>query len=158
MNPNFKTLLKNPIHMLAFGFGSGLSPRLPGSVGSLLALALYFPLYQLGWVLYGVIVILATLFGFWLCGRSAADLGQHDYEGIVWDEFVGMWITLFLIPPDWYWLTVGYLLFRLLDIAKPWPIKYFDRSVGGGFGIMMDDIIAGILACLGLHALRLLLL
>ncbi|MBP9615325.1 MAG: phosphatidylglycerophosphatase A, partial [Thiopseudomonas sp.] len=88
----------------------------------------------------------------WLCGRVATDLGVHDHGGIVWDEFVGIWITLIFLPNTWLWLLLGFVVFRLLDIAKPWPISVLDRKVGGGFGIMIDDILAGVIAAGVLYA------
>jgi len=84
-------------------------------------------------------------------------LQVHDHPGIVWDEFVGFWITLWAVPLDWRWVIAGFVVFRLYDIVKPWPVSVLDRKVGGGFGIMIDDILAGVMACLTLHiALRLL--
>ena len=97
---------------------------------------------------YGLVIVLSTLLGIWLCHRTAADLGVHDHGGIVWDEFVGLWIALWLAPTGWPWLLAGFALFRLFDIWKPWPIRWVDRQVGGGFGIMLDDIIAGFMALL----------
>ena len=79
---------------------------------------------------------------------------MHDHPGIVWDEFVGYWITLWALPPTWTWIIAGFVVFRVFDIAKPWPISLLDRKVGGGFGIMIDDIVAGILACGVLHLAR----
>ena len=84
----------------------------------------------------------------------ARDLGVHDHGGIVWDEFVGYWITMFLLPVRWEWVLGGFLLFRLLDIWKPWPIRWADRQVHGGLGIMLDDVLAGFVACAVLHGLR----
>jgi phosphatidylglycerophosphatase A len=94
---------------------------------------------------------LSTLFGVWLCGKVARDLGVHDHGGIVWDEMVGIWITLWLVPADWYWLLLGLGLFRLFDTVKPWPIRWIDRQIHGGFGIMLDDVLAGIFAWLALQ-------
>jgi phosphatidylglycerophosphatase A len=88
-----------------------------------------------------------------LCGKVAEDLRVHDHEGIVWDEMVGMWITLWLVPEGWGWLLVGFLLFRLFDILKPWPISWIDRHVHGGVGIMLDDVLAGVFAWLALQLL-----
>ena len=108
---------------------------------------------DLGNLLLGLVLGLGTLFGFWLCGRVAEDLGVQDHEGIVWDEMVGMWITLWLVPPGWQWLLLGFLMFRFFDILKPWPIRWIDRHVHGGVGIMLDDVLAGIFAWLAMHAL-----
>lgn len=144
---------RNPWHFIAFGFGSGAMRKAPGTWGSLVGL-LFVPLLQLlpHWG-YGLILLLGSLFGFWLCGKVSRDLGVHDHGGIVWDEIVGIWITLWLAPPGWPWLLVGFLLFRLLDILKPWPISWVDRRVHGGVGIMLDDLLAGAGAWLLLQGL-----
>jgi phosphatidylglycerophosphatase A len=155
------SLEENPLvfrqwrHCLAFGFGSGLARQAPGTVGTLVALPLYLALAQLPWWLYGVIVIAALALGVRLCGDVARELGVHDHGGIVFDEFVGYWITMFMLPTSWGWVLGGFILFRLFDIWKPWPIRWFDRHVGGGLGIMLDDAVAGAVACLALHAIRL---
>jgi len=136
----------DPWHNLAFGFGSGLMPKAPGTWGSLVALP-FVPLWQLlpGW---GYLLMLGAtmLFGVWLCGKVAHELGVHDHEGIVWDEFVGIWITFWLVPEGWYWLLLGFVVFRVMDIAKPWPISWVDRHIHGGGGIMLDDVLAGVAA------------
>lgn len=143
-SPVSPSVWTNPWHNLAFGLGSGTLPKAPGTWGSLVALA-FVPLLQaLSPWLYGALLVVAAVFGCWLCGKVARDLGVHDHEGIVWDEFVGIWITLFLAPPGLGWLLLGFVAFRVLDIAKPWPIRWADRHVEGGLGIMLDDLLAGI--------------
>lgn len=137
---------RNPWHFLAFGLGSGTLPKTPGTWGSLLGLAAVPLLQWLPLWGYAGVLLAASLLGIWLCGRVADDLGVHDHEGIVWDEFVGIWLTLFLAPPGWLWLCVGFVLFRFFDILKPWPIGWADRHVEGGLGIMLDDLLAGLLA------------
>ncbi|PTS85982.1 phosphatidylglycerophosphatase A [Pseudomonas sp. HMWF032] len=142
---------RNPWHFLAFGFGSGTLPKAPGTWGSLVALP-FIPLLQMlpdwgYWLMLGA----TMLFGFWLCGKVADDLRVHDHEGIVWDEMVGMWITLWLVPHGWGWLLLGFLLFRVFDILKPWPIRWVDRHVHGGVGIMLDDVLAGVFAWMALQ-------
>ena len=146
---------KNPIHLLAFGFGSGAAPKAPGTFGTLAGGILYLLLLaQLSVSYYLLVLLIATLAGIYICGKTASDIGVHDHGGIVWDEFVGMWITLLWVPAGWGWLAVGFLLFRLFDIVKPWPIRWLDQHVHGGWGIMLDDIVAGImaLACLQMLA------
>jgi phosphatidylglycerophosphatase A len=106
---------------------------------------------------YVLVLVVATLLGIWLCDRTAKDMGVHDHGGIVWDEFVGLWLTMLLAPPGWLWLLAGFALFRLFDIWKPWPIGWVDRRVGGGFGIMLDDLLAGLMALLVLLAAELLI-
>ena len=141
------TIIKNPIHLLAFGFGSGLSPVAPGTFGTLAAIPIYLALVNsVDSVIYLLVVILLSLLGFWLCGKTAKDLGVHDHPGIVWDEIVGFLITMYLVPLSWIWIMVGFALFRAFDILKPWPIRSLDQKVEGGIGIMLDDIVAGIFA------------
>ena len=109
---------------------------------------LYIPLQTLFWPIYVGIVLVLFLIGIWLCGKTAKDLGVHDHPAIVWDEIVGYLVTMILVPSGWQWLLAGFVLFRLFDIWKPWPIYLIDKRVGGGFGIMIDDVIAGIFALL----------
>ncbi|MFT6616878.1 MAG: phosphatidylglycerophosphatase A [Halopseudomonas sp.] len=137
---------RNPIHFLAFGFGSGAVRRAPGTWGTLASVP-FVPLWQhLSLSGYLAVIVISTLLGIWLCGRTAKDLGVHDHGGIVWDEFVGYWLTMLLAPPGWLWLLGGFVLFRFFDILKPWPIGWVDRKVHGGLGIMLDDILAGLMA------------
>ena len=137
---------RNPWHFLAFGFGSGLAKWAPGTFGTLAAIPVYLLLVQLPWLWYGAITLLAFYIGIRICQVTSDDLKVHDFSGIVWDEFVGFWITMFLIPLDWKWVILGFILFRFFDIVKPWPIGYLDKRVHGGLGIMIDDVIAGIFA------------
>lgn len=132
--------------MLAFGFGSGLSPKAPGTMGTLAAIPLWWLLAQLPLSTYLVVVLVAAVAGILICGRAADRLGVHDHGGIVWDEFVGFWIAMAALPVTWQSLILGFVLFRLFDILKPWPISWLDKKVSGGFGIMIDDVIAGIAA------------
>lgn len=132
--------------MLAFGFGSGLSPKAPGTMGTLAAIPLWWLLAQLPLSTYLVVVLIAAVAGIVICGRAADRLGVHDHGGIVWDEFVGFWIAMAVLPVTWQSLILGFVLFRLFDILKPWPISWLDRRVSGGFGIMIDDVIAGLAA------------
>lgn len=139
---------RNPWHFLAFGFGSGLAPIAPGTFGTLAAIPLYLLLVQLPWSVYAIITLFAFIIGVYICQITSDDLKVHDFSGIVWDEFVGLWITLFLIPFEWHWLILGFVLFRFFDILKPWPINYLDKYAKGGFGIMIDDVLAGLYAWL----------
>jgi phosphatidylglycerophosphatase A len=148
-----QTVLKSPVHFLAFGLGSGLSPKAPGTAGTLAAVPLYLLLLQLPLAYYVLALLVATVFGVWVCGKSSQLLGVHDHGGIVWDEFVGFWITMLMAPPGWLWLLCGFVLFRVFDIWKPWPIRAVDRKVEGGLGIMLDDILAGAFALLALQLL-----
>lgn len=139
-----RKILANPVHCLAFGFGSGLAPKAPGTAGTLLAVPLYLLLAQLSLVPYILTVAAAFIIGVYLCGKTAKDLGVHDHPGIVWDEFVGFWITMVAAPAGWLWIIIGFVLFRLFDIWKPWPIRFFDKNVESGLGIMIDDVLAGV--------------
>ncbi len=138
--------LSNPIQFLALGFGSGLAPKAPGTFGTLAAIPLYFLLTLLTPTLYALAVLLMTLAGFYICGKAADDVGVHDHPAIVWDEFVGFFITMFMIPVSWQSVLLGFILFRFFDIVKPWPISFIDKKVAGGFGIMIDDVLAGAFA------------
>ncbi len=138
--------LKTPSGFLAFGLGSGLAPKAPGTFGTIAAIPFYFLMSGLNWQVYLLVLFLSFLLGIYLCEQATKNLGVHDHGGIVWDEFVGFWLTMFLIPWHWQWLVLGFLLFRFFDIIKPFPIKWLDKHVKGGFGIMIDDVIAGIYA------------
>lgn len=150
-------MLKNPVHLLSLGFGSGLAPKAPGTWGTLAALPFWYALQFLPAASYGAVVVVAFLIGIYLCGETATALGVHDHGGIVWDEFVGLWIALFMLPTGIHWLILGFALFRLFDIWKPWPIRVLDKKVHGGLGIMIDDVLAGVYAYLTLQLCFLLL-
>jgi phosphatidylglycerophosphatase A len=149
------SVFRNPVHFLAFGLGSGAAPVAPGTFGTLAAVPLYLLLTQLPLPLYLLAVVLAFGLGIWLCERTSRDLGVHDHGGIVWDEFVGFWLTMVAAPEGWQWLLAGFLLFRLFDILKPFPISYLDRHIHGGLGIMLDDAVAGSFAWFVLQAAHL---
>ena len=139
---------------LGVGLGTGLSPVAPGTVGSLLILGLYPVWLSIGWVATIIAIVVMSLLGIYICGRSAEIMHTHDDPRIVWDEFAGQSITL--IPliylanlPHW-WIIVAFALFRLFDVWKPFPIGFADRKVHGGFGIMLDDLLAGLMAMFSL--------
>lgn len=145
--------LRNPVHLLAFGLGSGCAPKAPGTFGTLAAVPFFPLLVGLPLPLYLVVLAAAFGLGVWLCDRTSRDLGVHDHGGIVWDEFVGLWLALVPLVPtwaatprDWLGLAAGVVLFRIFDILKPWPIRWLDARVHGGFGIMIDDVVAGLVA------------
>ncbi|MBU0655506.1 MAG: phosphatidylglycerophosphatase A [Gammaproteobacteria bacterium] len=141
-----KTVLSSPVHFLAFGFGSGLSPKAPGTMGTLAAIPLYLLLANLPLWGYLLALLLISVVGVWLCGESSRRLGVHDHGGIVWDEFAGFLLTMTAAPQGWEWIVAGFALFRLFDIWKPWPVRIADRKVHGGLGIMLDDWLAGVYA------------
>ena len=144
-------LLKHPVHFLSLGFGSGLSPYAPGTFGTAAAIPLYLLIQPLSTSWYLLITLAALIIGVYLCEQTAHALGVHDHSGIVWDEIVGFFITMFAVPLDWKWILIGFLLFRFFDIVKPWPIRWIDARVSGGTGIMLDDVVAGLFASIGLH-------
>ncbi len=150
-SPPAPHLLRHPVQLFAFGFGSGLSPVAPGTVGTVAAIPFYLLLAQWNLAGYTLFVALGAVFGVWVCGRASRQLEVHDHPGIVWDEFVGFWITMWAVPTGWQWILAGFLIFRLYDIVKPWPVSLLDKKVGGGLGIMADDVLAGVMACLTLH-------
>ncbi|GAA3536986.1 phosphatidylglycerophosphatase A family protein [Zobellella aerophila] len=147
--------LSNPLHLLALGFGAGLSPVMPGTMGTLAAVPLYWLIQglPLGW--YLALLVVGFIAGIWICNAATKAIGRHDHGAIVWDEIIGFGITMTAAPAGWQWVLAGFVLFRLFDIVKPWPIRWFDRRIHGGFGIMLDDVIAGIFAWLCLQGLAL---
>lgn len=151
--PDLKALLTSPSHFFAFGFGSGLAPFAPGTFGTLAAIPLYWLLQYLPTLAYGVMLVGTFALGVYWCERSSRALGVHDHPGIVWDEMVGYWLTMFLAPAGWLWMLVGFALFRIFDILKPWPVSLADKNVYGGLGIMLDDILAAVYAWLVLQAI-----
>jgi phosphatidylglycerophosphatase A len=142
--------LAQPVHLLALGFGSGLVPVAPGTFGSLVGLAFALALAPLGLTWNLLAVLVATVAGIWICGESARRLGVHDHPAIVWDEVAGMMIAMLAAPDAWWGAPAAFVLFRIFDIAKPWPIREIDHGMGGGAGIMLDDVLAGLFAALGL--------
>jgi len=145
--------LANPVHFLALGFGSGLAPKAPGTAGTLAAIPLYLLLSGLPLWAYLVITAVVTIVGIWICDRAARDFGVHDHPAIVWDEIAGYLITMIAAPAGLVWVLLGFVLFRIFDVIKPWPISILDRRVGGGFGIMVDDVLAGLFALIVLQGL-----
>ena len=154
--PPTRQILQSPVHLLAFGGVAGLSPVGPGTLGTMVGVAVWWVLSWLPIIPYAVVVALLFVLGCWICGRSAKLIGVHDYGGIVFDEIVGFLITATPLLESlhwrsgvlWPWLLAAFLLFRGFDIVKPPPIRWLDRHVGGGFGIMLDDAVAAIPAAL----------
>ena len=140
------------VHFLAFGFGSGKLPVAPGTFGTLVGIPAYLLIQPLTTYIY--VAVVAGLFGVgvWLCHVTEQDLGVHDHPGIVWDEIVGYLITMFMAPAGWVWMAAGFLLFRLFDIWKPFPIRQIEHRIQGGFGNMLDDALAAVYAWLVLYA------
>lgn len=145
--------LKKWYQFLALGFGSGLSPKAPGTMGTLVSVPLVALLLWAGNAYLLAFVLIGSVLGVYVCGQTARDVGEHDHGAIVWDEIIGYGITLLWAPLHWQTLLIGFVLFRLFDIVKPWPISVLDKSVHGGLGIMLDDIAAGIAALVALQLL-----
>ena len=142
--PDLKFLFAHPAHLIAFGFGSGLAPKAPGTVGTLLGWPLFWLIVAVAPDLPNQIVLLMACFllGIWACGRSGRALGVADHGGMVWDEIVAFALVLLFTPPGWIWAGIAFLLFRFFDIIKPWPIRLADRRLKNGFGVMFDDLLA----------------
>ncbi|MEO0443223.1 MAG: phosphatidylglycerophosphatase A [Pseudomonadota bacterium] len=150
-------MLKQPRQWLALGLGSGLAPKAPGTFGTIAAIPFYLLIALLPLSLQLLVVVISFGIGVYLCGFTAKALGVHDHPAIVWDEFVGLWLTMLALPLmgqalSYGWLIGGFIFVRLFDIVKPWPIRWADQQVSGGLGIMLDDVLAGIYAglCLAL--------
>jgi phosphatidylglycerophosphatase A len=158
-NPKQYIRLSNPWHLLAVGFGSGLAPWMPGTMGTLAAIVPYLALVHLPLWAYITVCVVGSLIGVRICQKTSDDMKVHDHGSIVWDEFIGLWITMLIVPLwdinpyEWKWLIAGFVLFRFFDMVKPWPIGWLDKRVDGGLGIMIDDIVAGILAAICLAGL-----
>lgn len=135
---------QDPIYFLAFGFGSGLMPIAPGTWGTLAAMPVYLLWANSPWQIYVTLTLAAFILGVAVCNKVSSDLGVHDYSGIVWDEVVGYLLTMFLAPVNIWWMIIGFFLFRLFDIWKPQPIRFVDKHVHGGLGIMLDDVLAAV--------------
>ncbi|HST28180.1 MAG TPA: phosphatidylglycerophosphatase A [Rudaea sp.] len=152
-----RTLLRHPAGWIACGFGSGLSPFAPGTAGSLAALLPWLALRELSLPWFALALLLAFALGVWVSDWAIRKLSVADPGAVVWDEFVGQWLALAPLlfwPRGWLWIVGGFVLFRVFDIAKPWPVSWADRKISGGLGVMLDDVIAGVYAALALAALE----
>ncbi|WP_295364143.1 phosphatidylglycerophosphatase A [Arenimonas sp.] len=150
-----RRLMKHPLGWLAAGFGAGFSPRAPGTVGSIAALVPWWFLMQdLSPLAYLAVVAAGFAIGCWAANWVIRETRIEDPGLVVWDEYIGVWIALFAAPAGWPWMLAGLVLFRVFDIAKPWPVSWADRQLHGGFGAMLDDALAGLyaLGCLQLLA------
>ncbi|MFK8078722.1 MAG: phosphatidylglycerophosphatase A [Granulosicoccus sp.] len=145
-----KALFASVANFFALGMGLGLAPKAPGTFGTLLGIPVLLLMPINFWMYVGALVVL-YLFGVWVCNECSKYLGVHDHGAIVWDEVVGYLVTMIALPLTWQWMLAGFLVFRLFDIVKPWPISWVDRHVHGGSGIMIDDVLAGIFAAATLH-------
>lgn len=146
-------------YFLATGFGIGIQFNyIPvGTVASLVAIPIWWILvYYFSYKVYFLFLIFGIIFGIYFCEKINNILGVHDHKSIVWDEFIGMWITLIIVPIyQWLWIVIAFVLFRMLDIIKPWPISWCDRVITGGLGVIVDDALAGIISmCIILCLMR----
>lgn len=146
-----RVLLAHPAGWLASGFGAGFAPRAPGTVGTLASLLPWLALRELPLTLYAAVLIFAFALGVWASNWVIRRTGVQDPSVVVLDEFVGLWIALAAAPRGWPWALAGFALFRLFDIWKPWPVRWADAKVGGGFGAMLDDALAGLYALIVLQ-------
>jgi len=156
-----RALLATPAGWLACGFGSGLAPVAQGTSGSLVALLPWLLLRELPLPIYLAVLLIGFGAGVWACNVASRALGVADHRSLVWDEFIGQWVALLpllVLPAPWWAIAFGFVLFRLFDVWKPWPISWLDRRVKGGMGVMIDDVVAGVFAAavlaLGLYLLR----
>ena len=155
IRPTARFLFAHPAHFLALGFGTGLAPIAPGTFGTLLG----FPVY---WLLADrlapaeLLVAIAGMFalGIWGCRKTGTDLGIADHSAMNWDEVVAFLLILVITPPGWGWQAFAFFAFRFFDVVKPAPIRYFDRTLKGGFGVMFDDIVAAFYTLLAMAIVK----
>lgn len=146
--------MRSPPAWIAFGLGSGLSPVAPGTCGTLAAVPFYLLLALLPLPAYAVAVVVLFGVGVWSSELMVRRLGRQDPQAVVFDEMVGYWITMSpVLAGHWLWLLPGFVLFRVFDILKPWPIRGLERAVGGGLGAMLDDALAGAYAAIVMAAI-----
>jgi len=153
VKPDLQLLFSHPAHFLAFGFGAGLAPKAPGTFGTLIAIPIFILMgIFLDHVAYLALTVALVVLGIWVCDITDKTLGTNDHGAIVWDEITGYLLTMFMAPVNWWAILAGFLLFRLFDIVKPFPISWFDKHLKGGFGTMFDDVLAGVYAWFCLQA------
>ena len=153
VKPGWRFLFSHPAYLLAFGFGSGLARKAPGTFGTLVAFPMYWYLApRLTDAVFLLVLIWSFAIGVWVCDKTGKALGVPDHGGIVWDEIAAFMLVLFFTPPGWQWSLLAFVLFRFFDIVKPQPIRYFDSNWHGGLGVMFDDLLAAgyTLLCLAL--------
>ncbi len=154
ISPDRRLLASHPAHLLAFGFGAGLVPKAPGTAGTLVAIPLFAALMYTPEIVHYAVLLALFLIGLPVCARANQALGVEDHGSIVWDEIVAFMLVLEFTPLAWQWWLAAFLLFRLFDIWKPFPIRHFDRRLAGGFGVMFDDLLAALYAIVALKALQ----
>lgn len=152
--PDVRLLVSHPLHFLSLGLGSGLSPKAPGTVGTLLGFPLFWLLMSLPQSQQWLSLVLLFVLGIWCCEFTGRALGVSDHGAIVWDEIVAMVGVLVTVPPGWGWGIAAFVLFRLFDIWKPFPVRWADRHIKGGLGVMLDDVLAAMMAIVVLQLLQ----
>jgi len=152
-SPDPRFLLRHPAHLLALGFGAGLAPKAPGTFGTLVGLPLFAVLLLLPSSLHLPVIVLLFIAGIPICQKAGDALGVADHGSIVWDEIVAMLLVLEFTPRTWLWWAAAFLLFRLFDIWKPFPIRQCDARMEDGFGVMFDDLLAALYAIATLKVL-----
>ncbi len=144
---------RNPLYFIAFGFGSGAVPFAPGTFGTLMAIPFYLGLRCLPLTAYLIFLLGFIIFTSWLCDVISRSTHTHDHPGMCIDEFAGFFVTMIAAPAGWQWIAAGFVLFRVFDIWKPWPISYADKNIPGGFGMIFDDVLAGLYAMIVIQAI-----
>jgi phosphatidylglycerophosphatase A len=152
--PPSAAALKDPVQLVALGFGAGLAPFAPGTAGTLVAVPAAWWIASWPWPWRIAVVAVAVVAGIWICAEAARRLGEHDHPAIVWDEIAAYLAISLVVPPGLPWLAAAFVLFRFFDILKPWPIRDLDHRLQGGLGIMLDDLMAAAYAAAGLLAYR----
>lgn len=144
--PEPRFILTHPVHLLSFGFGTGLSPKAPGTVGTLVGFPLYMVISPFPAGIQAVILVILFVIGIRLCDITGRAVGEVDHSGIVWDEIVCFAMVLVVTPIEPLWWLLAFVAFRFFDIVKPWPASWIDNNVKTGFGVMADDLVAAIYA------------
>jgi phosphatidylglycerophosphatase A len=147
------SIWKNPWHFIAFGFGTGTIPVAPGTFGTLIAIPFYLFLTAYSPTTYIILTIAISVFSIWLCNKVSQEINVHDHQGMCIDEIVGYLVTMIGAPYGWRWILLGFVLFRIFDIWKPWPIRQVDAQVTGGLGMILDDVLAGVYSLIIIHIL-----
>lgn len=152
-----RAVWRNPWYFAAFGLGSGAMPFAPGTFGTLMAIPFYLMIRPLPLLAYILFVILFIAFSSYICDRISKEIHVHDHPGMCIDEFAGFFVTMINAPHGPYWILLGFLLFRIFDIVKPWPIRLIDEKITGGLGIVLDDVLAGVYSCILIQLIALLI-
>lgn len=153
-----KTVWKNPLYFIAFGFGSGAFPFAPGTAGTLMAIPIYLLLQPLSLPIYLIVITLCAIGSVLLCEKISRETKTDDHPGMCIDEFIGFFVTMINANSGAAWIILGFFLFRLFDIWKPWPIRLIDKKIHGGFGMILDDVIAGFFACITMQLISIIML